>query len=341
METLTVEASRTYEVKIVDLEDAIGYEDIKDLVKIGLGDTVYAENKNLNITTKNRCMGLTYDCILQRNKEVTLGETQTDYFDKMTSVQQKVNQSLTDTGVKGEMVYGLIDLFKASMKATAESAELQKEKAIFFEDKVPDSPTYGAMALGTTGFMIADKRLTDDSDWDWRTFGTGKGFLADFIIGGVLMSLNYVDGETGFKLDLNNGIIETARLLIKTAKDGSMEKGIQFGDGRLQILGPNGDVKAEIYYDIDLPDGEGIPSGFQDFIIATKDRGSNGEYARIRMRGSSGTVSVECSELDLNTTQLKVNAKEGITGRIEYSDGTYIDLEGGVIVGGNAKEGAF
>lgn len=331
----------TYEVKIVDLEDAIGYEDIKDLVKIGLGDTVYAENKNLNITTKNRCMGLTYDCILQRNKEVTLGETQTDYFDKITSVQQKVNQSLTDTGVKGEMVYGLIDLFKASMKATAESAELQKEKAIFFEDKVPDSPTYGAMALGTTGFMIADKRLTDDSDWDWRTFGTGKGFLADFIIGGVLMSLNYVDGETGFKLDLNNGIIETARLLIKTAKDGSMEKGIQFGDGRLQILGPNGDVKAEIYYDIDLPDGEGIPSGFQDFIIATKDRGSNGEYARIRMRGSSGTVSVECSELDLNTTQLKVNAKEGITGRIEYSDGTYIDLEGGVIVGGNAKEGAF
>ena len=331
----------TYEVKIVDLEDAIGYEDIKDLVKIGLGDTVYAENKNLNITTKNRCMGLTYDCILQRNKEVTLGETQTDYFDKMTSVQQKVNQSLTDTGVKGEMVYGLIDLFKASMKATAESAELQKEKAIFFEDKVPDSPTYGAMALGTTGFMIADKRLTDDSDWDWRTFGTGKGFLADFIIGGVLMSLNYVDGETGFKLDLNNGIIETARLLIKTAKDGSMEKGIQFGDGRLQILGPNGDVKAEIYYDIDLPDGEGIPSGFQDFIIATKDRGSNGEYARIRMRGSSGTVSLECSELDLNTTQLKVNNKEGITGRIEYSDGTYIDLEGGVIVGGNAKEGAF
>lgn len=331
----------TYEVKIVDLEDAIGYEDIKDLVKIGLGDTVYAENKNLNITTKNRCMGLTYDCILQRNKEVTLGETQTDYFDKMTSVQQKVNQSLTDTGVKGEMVYGLIDLFKASMKATAESAELQKEKAIFFEDKVLDSPTYGAMALGTTGFMIADRRLTDDSDWDWRTFGTGKGFLADFIIGGVLMSLNYVDGETGFKLDLNNGIIETARLLIKTAKDGSMEKGIQFGDGRLQILGPNGDVKAEIYYDIDLPDGEGIPSGFQDFIIATKDRGSNGEYARIRMRGSSGTVSLECSELDLNTTQLKVNAKEGITGRIEYSDGTYIDLEGGVIVGGNAKEGAF
>lgn len=331
----------TYEVKIIDLEDAIGYEDIKDLVKIGLGDTVYAENKNLNITTKNRCMGLTYDCILQRNKEVTLGETQTDYFDKMTSVQQKVNQSLTDTGVKGEMVYGLIDLFKASMKATAESAELQKEKAIFFEDKVPDSPTYGAMALGTTGFMIADKRLTDDSDWDWRTFGTGKGFLADFIIGGVLMSLNYVDGETGFKLDLNNGIIETARLLIKTAKDGSMEKGIQFGDGRLQILGPNGDVKAEIYYDIDLPDGEGIPSGFQDFIIATKDRGSNGEYARIRMRGSSGTVSLESSELDLNTTQLKVNNKEGITGRIEYSDGTYIDLEGGVIVGGNAKEGTF
>lgn len=331
----------TYEVKIIDLEDAIGYEDIKDLVKIGLGDTVYAENKNLNITTKNRCMGLTYDCILQRNKEVTLGETQTDYFEKMNSVQQKVNQSLTENGVKGEMVYGPIDLLKASMKATADSAELQKEKAILFEDKVQGSPTYGAMALGTKGFLIAEKRLEDDSDWDWRTFGTGRGFIADFIIGGVLLSLNYVDGETGFKLDLNNGIIETAKLIIKTAKEGFVDKGIQFEDGKMQILGPDENIMAEIYYDIDIPEGEGIPSGFQDFVIGTKDRGSKGEYARIRMRGSSGTVSVECSELDLNTTQLKVNAKEGITGRIEYSDGTYIDLEGGVIVGGNAKEGAF
>lgn len=331
----------TYEVRIVDLEDAIGYEDIKDLVKISLGDTVYAENKNLDITTKNRCVGILYDCILQRNKEVTLGETQTDYFDKMTSVQQKVDQSLTDTGVKGEMVYGLIDLFKASMKATAESAEFQKEKAILFEDKVLDSPTYGAMALGTTGFMIAARRLPDDSDWDWRTFGTGKGFLADFIIGGVLLSLNYVDGETGFKLDLNNGIIETARLLIKTAKDGRMEKGIQFRDGRLQILGPDEDVEAEIYYDIDLPDGEGIPSGFKDLVIETKDRGSKGQYAQIRMKGSSGRVSVNCSEFEVSTDNVSIDGEQGITGRIEYSDGTYIDLVGGVVTGGNSKEGAF
>lgn len=32
-------------------------------------------------------------------------------------------------------------------------------KAILFEDNVKDSPTYGAMALGTMGFMIANKKL--------------------------------------------------------------------------------------------------------------------------------------------------------------------------------------
>lgn len=178
----------TYEVEVADLEKAVGYEDIKDLVKIGFGDDVTAENKRLNITTKNRCVGMIYDCILQKNKSVTLGETQTDYFDQMASVQQKVNQSLTNTGVRGEMVYGLIDMVKAQMKATAERAVLQKEKAILFEDKIPGSDSYGAMALGTTGFMIASKRLPDDSDWDWATFGTGQGFIADLIVAGTMLA---------------------------------------------------------------------------------------------------------------------------------------------------------
>ena len=52
-------------------------------------------------------------------------------------------------------------------------------KAILFEDNVKDSPTYGAMALGTMGFMIANKKTLDDKDWDWQTFGNGSGFTAN------------------------------------------------------------------------------------------------------------------------------------------------------------------
>lgn len=367
----------TYEVEVADLENVIGYEDIKDLVKIGLGDDVTAENKRLGITTKNRCVGMVYDCILQENKSVRLGETQTDYFSQMASVQQKVNQSLTQTGVKGEMIYGLIDLFKASMKATAENAVLQKEKAILFEDKVPGSPTYGAMALGTTGFVIAAKRLPDDSDWDWKTFGTGQGFLADLIVagtmladrirGGVLMSQNFEDGEAGFELDLNNGIIRAAQLIIKSLNNDTQSKcAFRFKDGKLELLRQNGDplttIQISDFIPEDTPPGGAVSGGWQGkFEIKTLMAG--GEVVRLQMDSETGTAKLgggsavnlfvgdEAGKSRVYITdgafgigealQVKYGEKEGITGRVEYSDGTYLDLVNGAVVGGNSKAGAF
>lgn len=357
----------TYEVEVADLENVIGYEDIKDLVKIGLGDDVTAENKRLGITTKNRCVGMVYDCILQENKSVRLGETQTDYFSQMASVQQKVNQSLTQTGVKGEMIYGLIDLFKASMKATAENAVLQKEKAILFEDKVPGSPTYGAMALGTTGFMIAAKRLPDDSDWDWKTFGTGQGFFADLIVGGVLKSQNFEDGEAGFELDLNNGIIRAAQLIIKSLNNDTQSKcAFRFKDGKLELLRQNGDplttIQISDYIPEDTPPGGAVSGGWQGkFEIKTLMAG--GEVVRLQMDSETGTAKLgggsavnlfvgdEAGKSRVYITdgvfgigealQVKYGEKEGITGRVEYSDGTYLDLVNGAVIGGNSKAGAF
>lgn len=367
----------TYEVEVADLENVIGYEDIKDLVKIGLGDDVTAENKRLGITTKNRCVGMVYDCILQENKSVRLGETQTDYFSQMASVQQKVNQSLTQTGVKGEMIYGLIDLFKASMKATAENAVLQKEKAILFEDKVPGSPTYGAMALGTTGFMIAAKRLPDDSDWDWKTFGTGQGFLADLIVagtmladrirGGVLMSQNFEDGEAGFELDLNNGIIRAAQLIIKSLNNDTQSKcAFRFKDGKLELLRQNGDplttIQISDFIPEDTPPGGAVSGGWQGkFEIKTLMAG--GEVVRLQMDSETGTAKLggdsavnlfvgdEAGKSRVYITedifgvgenlQVKYGGKNAITGRVEYSDGTYLDLVNGAVVGGNSKAGAF
>ena len=531
----------TYEVEVADLENAVGYEDIKDLVKIGLGDDVMAENKRLNITTKNRCVGIVYDCIEQKNKSVTLGETQTDYFSQIASVQQKVNQSLTNTGVRGEMVYGLIDLVKASMKATAENAVLQKSKAILFEDKVEGSPSYGAMALGTTGFMIAAKRLPDDSDWDWRTFGTGQGFFADLIVagtmlydrcrggtaeigginntsgvlkildasgkeigrwdkdgvkiysgeingpeiiaggtgntpgiirildakgkeigrwdkdgvkiysgeingpeiiaggtgntpgiirildakgkeigrwdkdgvkiysgeingptiiaggsgniaglieildengnqigswgkdglyansGGELRSKDYVDGQKGFTLDLTNGIIKVAEILIKSLNTDTQSKcAFRFKDGKLELLRQNGDPLTTVwisdYVPEDTPPGGAVSGGWQGkFEIKTLMAG--GEVVRLQMDSETGTAKLgggsavnlfvgdEAGKSRVYITegvfgvgenlQVKYGDKKAITGRVEYSDGTYLDLVNGAVVGGNSKAGAF
>lgn len=326
----------TYEVEVADLEHAVGYEDIKDLVKIGLGDTVKAENKRLDIVTTNRCIGMVYDCILQKNKTVTLGETQTDYFDQMSSVQQKVNQSLTDTGVRGSMVYGLIDMVKASMKATAENAVLQKEKAILFEDKIEGSESYGAMALGTTGFMIASKRLPDDSDWDWRTFGTGAGFFADFIVAGTMLAdrikggtlelggenngdgvARVLDGNGNEIVRLDNkGVYASGKYVCNSDEYG---RSVEISEGEYKIISKSGKIVAKIF-------------AVSDDIVRI-EAGNNGDTF-IRLMGNSKSIYIDAETFG-------VNGFPGKTGRVEFSDGTYLTLHGGVITGGNAQGGAF
>ena len=54
------------------------------------------------------------------------------------------------------------------------------------EDTNPESPTYGAMCLGTQGVQIADSRTQDGRDWDWTTAFTAKGGYANTIITGLL-----------------------------------------------------------------------------------------------------------------------------------------------------------
>ncbi|WP_041710917.1 hypothetical protein [Clostridium pasteurianum] len=68
----------------------------------------------------------------------------------------------------------------------ADSAEKQQAKAILFEDRISESPTFGAMELGTQGFMISDQ-LNAEGQWIFKTFGTGKGFFADLIVAGKLL----------------------------------------------------------------------------------------------------------------------------------------------------------
>ena len=54
------------------------------------------------------------------------------------------------------------------------------------------------LAIGTAGFMIADK-LDDNDKWIWTTFGTGQGFTADLITTGVLKNK-----DNSFAIDLNS-----------------------------------------------------------------------------------------------------------------------------------------
>lgn len=333
-------------VEIVLLENTEEYREYKELEKAGLGDTAHCKHSKLGITTDTRVIELEYDCLKRKTTQVELGDYKYNYFNNVTSATNRIDNAIRPDGtVVGEQIQGLIDGVKAQMRAQSSAARKSNVRAVLFEDLDEQSSTYGALCLGTMGFQIANKRTVDGREWEWKTFGTGQGFVADLIVagtmfadrirGGELMSENYIEGLEGFKLDLNKGIIKAAQLLIETSAIGRVERGFRFNGGNLEILGVDGDVIASVHCCGSLPSTpEGLPSGWPSYTAFTggtpKDSYSGGFW----VRKDGDAVGISAGELD-------VNGKLAKTGRLEFSDGTFIELVNGIVVGGNAKEGAF
>jgi phage minor structural protein len=333
-------------VEIVLLENTEEYREYKELEKVGLGDAVHCKHSKLGITTDARVIELEYDCLKKKTTQVELGDYKYNYFNNITSAANRIDNAIRPDGtVVGEQIQGLIDGVKAQMRAQSSAARKSNVRAVLFEDLDEQSPTYGALCLGTMGFQIASKRTVDGREWDWKTFGTGQGFAADLIVagtmfadrirGGELMSENYIEGLEGFKLDLNKGIIKAAQLLIETSAIGRVERGFRFNGGNLEILGVDGDVIASVHCCGSLPSTpEGLPSGWPSYTAFTGGTPKDSYQGGFWVRKDGDAVGISAGELD-------VNGKLAKTGRLEFSDGTFVELVNGIVVGGNTKEGAF
>lgn len=382
----------TISVKMVMLQNMQEYQEYKMLEKISLGDTVHCKHAELGIVTEARVIELTYDAVSETVESVVIGDYAHDYFGGLSDVATRVEVAIRPDGtVVGQQIQGLIDMTAAQMKLQNTKAKKANVRAILFEDKDPDSPLYGAMCVGTQGLQIAKKRTADGRDWAWSTFGNANGFFADLIVagtmladrirGGELLSQNYEEGQQGFKLDLNNGIIKAAQLLIETAKAGRVERGFRFRNGNLEILGTNGEVTASVHCCWSYPDGpDGIPSGWKNYVAFTAGEAVDNYYggfwienenekrcgahasgmefnAEKNLDISAGKeMNVKAKKATINATEemiLKgkrleetanekiVNSQNTKTGRAEFSDGTYLEFVNGYLVGGNAKAGGF
>ncbi|MDM8127092.1 phage tail spike protein [Paraclostridium benzoelyticum] len=197
-------------VDIAILENTEEYKDFKNLVSVGIGDTLTIVHKELNIDISTRCVALEWNILTEKYNSITLGELLTGYFDKQDIARENLNNILNENGsVKGEVLQGVINAFNTKFKAQRDIAEKQHVRAMLFEDLNPKSPTYGAMCIGSMGFEIANKRTSDGKNWDWSTFGSGQGFVADHIVSGVLSTIIIQNLDESFQIDLsgNNGAL--------------------------------------------------------------------------------------------------------------------------------------
>lgn len=208
----------TYDVSLANIEQATEYAGLTGLQTIHLGDTIHCYNERLGITTDARAVEIYFNCLTEKVDRVILGDYRPDYFSTLSNAARVVS-AITDgnENVVAGRVAGILDAMQTQLRLQNTAAERADVLAVLFEDLDPASDLYGAMAIGTQGFQIANTRLPDDSDWDWKTFGTAAGFSAEYIIAGVLASQNY-DGTQGVAIDLNAGTIYAPSLTVSAAQ---------------------------------------------------------------------------------------------------------------------------
>lgn len=214
----------TIALDMVLLENTDEYKEFKGLEKIHLGDTIHCSHSRLGIVTDARVVSLTYDCVREQVTSVTIGSVESNIMDRISSVVTSAEKAIKGDGtVIAEQIEGIVNAMKTQLRLQNTVAEKQDVRAILFEDLDPNSNLYGAMSLGTQGFQIANKRLADDSDWDWTTFGTAQGFSADLITAGVLNAITitgstllsqWSNGKTGIR-------IQGGRIYIHSSADGT------------------------------------------------------------------------------------------------------------------------
>ncbi|EPB8168486.1 phage tail spike protein [Clostridium perfringens] len=190
-------------VKVAMLENSIEYKDFKGLVNIGIGDTVTVNHKDIGVDMKTRAITIEWNLVTKKYENIEFGDVEVNYFAKQDIAREQLDNILNKNGTvnAGEME-GIINAMQTKFKALRDVAQPQHTLGMLFEDKIKGSKTYGAMAIGSMGFMIASERTEDDKDWNWKTFGSGQGFFADWLVGKLrTVLIENMDGS--FQMDLN------------------------------------------------------------------------------------------------------------------------------------------
>lgn len=187
----------TYEADVVDLV-AMG----RPWEGVGVGDDTQMVDGSFEPTL--RCQGrVTKQVIdmLGKTRTVTLGNVTESIADILQQQQQQITNLQNQSGrwdavasTTPAFLQQLIDSLNEQFNMNGMSyMHVSYQNGFIFssvpldEDGRPTATGGTALQLCSLGFRIASGTKADGS-YDWRTFGTGNGFVADWITTGTLMA---------------------------------------------------------------------------------------------------------------------------------------------------------
>lgn len=196
----------SYAATIKDIRKLKGFEHYST----ALGDTILIEDEDYGfieariIEERDK---------LKKNEEsvLILGNFTyklTNLIESTIDNNKKLDNILNPNGtVNSGGIQGVIDLSINSMQGMVDKIEKHIPYAILFEDKIKASSTFGAVAVGSKGILIAEDYIPGTANWDWKTAINSKGVFADWLVGNIMTCLiTNVDRSLEIDLNSNNGI---------------------------------------------------------------------------------------------------------------------------------------
>ena len=290
---------------------------------------------DLGIMIDARATKLTYDCILERVSTVTIGDTEYNFFNEAYSAVDRVDQAIRSDGtVIAEQVYGAINTLNAFLHAQSTAAKRTDSVAYLIEDLDQNSELYGAMEAGTQGLRLAKERK--DGEWIWRTAVTAAGIIADLIVTGKIQ-----DRLGKSYWDLDNGKMLLSGIFQQITDNG--KKSVDIKNNRINIYSwqKEGDYVGSIGSlaigdDLNEKQRIGVYCDTEDMLVFgySSKKTAEGDAATVHeLMKLSKDGGIECTEIpQINGTK---------TGRLVFSNGTYVNVKNGYIVGGKTEEGSF
>lgn len=151
----------------------------------------------------------------------TLTQSQKDSISKVESESEKWDRIVDVTNEQGNLIAsrleGSINNALNSIFGGNGTMEII-DGTIMFRDGATDAASTMAMRINFAGLAIADSKKPDGT-WDWKTFGTGQGFTADYMTTGTLSAIT-IDGVTITATDIVGGKITGAVIDGGTTKEG-------------------------------------------------------------------------------------------------------------------------
>lgn len=250
----------SYEIDILSLAELADYGDIE---AYGLGDTIRTIDEELEIDISARIMrDERYPYEPWRNR-VMIANFRPGIEDVLSDLQEakRVVQNVTYRGrLNTFWLDGIINTMQNQLKASGAYAQAQvlPNAGYLLENTDVNSPDYGALYMGPGIFALADEKV--NGEWNWRTFGTGKGFTADEINAGILNAAlvrivsdggnTYID-ETGFHVFDEN---EVKRLSMGQYAPGKYGLQLKNKAGNVTILDEDGIIQTDTLQEADNVD---------------------------------------------------------------------------------------